>query len=99
MDGSTVVSWITLTFIRFFLPFFTSFPNYPTKNHNCHNIGEYQFYKTHYLSSHFFLCYRVGRLSRGKVGHADYQCFGIRDYVDTCLNEVGRYPQRISGRG
>jgi hypothetical protein len=38
-------------------------------------------------------------LSRGKVGHADCQCFGIRDYVDTCLNEVGRYPQRISGRG
>lgn len=54
MDGSTVGSWITLTFIRFLLPFFTSVPNYPPKNHNCHNIGEYQFYKTHYLISPSF---------------------------------------------
>ena len=40
---------------------------------------------------------RVGRLNRGKVGHADCRHFSIRDYVDSCLNEVGRYPERYIG--
>lgn len=33
-----------------------------------------------------------GRLERGEVGDADCRCFGIRDYVDTLLEEVRRDP-------
>ena len=36
---------------------------------------------------------RLGKLNRGRVGDADCRCFGIRDYVDTLLEEVRRDPE------
>ena len=33
------------------------------------------------------------KLNRSKIGDADCRCFGIRDYVDTLLEEVRRNPE------